>query len=245
MADFVIHVGSRTAQGVRPNNEDRYVVDPVNDFFLVADGMGGQDLGEQASGLAAEIIPRVLQDRLAANEDASLAVQHALAEANEAIISAGRHQPVGRRMGTTAVIALRRADRVYVAGLGDSRAYLIRGGKVEQLTVDHSVAQALVCSGALTPEEARHSPWQHVLHKFLGCAGMSEGAEVRPFTPQAGDRLLLASDGLTNHVTDEDLCSGARDLPDPQEWVDHLVELALERGSRDNVTCVVVAFDPA
>jgi serine/threonine protein phosphatase PrpC len=247
MADFVIHVGSRTAQGVRPNNEDRYVVDLVNHLFLVADGMGGQDLGEQASGLAAEIIPRVVHDRLAARDDAGQAMQKALAEANEAIINAGRNQPVGRRMGTTAVVALQQAGQLYVAGLGDSRAYLIRGGKVQQLTVDHSVAQALVLSGALTPEEARHSPWQHVLHKFLGCkeAGMSEGTEIRPLTPQAGDRLLLASDGLTNHVSDEDLLEGARRMPHPQEWADHLVSLALERGSRDNVTCVVVAFDPA
>jgi protein phosphatase len=221
------------------------VVDLDNHIFLVADGMGGQDLGEQASGLAAEIIPRVLHDRLAAQEDAGAAVQKAFAQANEAIIFAGRHQPVGRKMGTTAVLALHQADRVFVAGIGDSRAYLIRGGKVEQLTVDHSVAQALVANGALTPEEARHSPWQHVLHKFLGCVGMSEGAEVKPFTPRAGDRLLLASDGLTNHVTDEDLRQGVKKWPDPQEWVDKLVNLALERGSRDNVTCVVVAFDPA
>ena len=99
------------------------------------------------------------------------------------------------------MVALKSQDRVYVTSLGDSRAYLIRGATIEQLTVDHSVAQALVLSGALTPEEARHSPYQHVLHKFLGCANMVEGAEVRPFCPQAGDRLLLGSDGLTNHIT--------------------------------------------
>src|SRR3954447_5535642 len=119
MADFVLHVGSRTAQGVRPNNEDRYVVDLVNHLFLVADGMGGQERGEQASGMAAEIIPRVVQDRLAAHDDARQALQRALAEANEAIIQAGLGQPEGRRMGTTAVLALHQADRVYVAGLGD------------------------------------------------------------------------------------------------------------------------------
>jgi PPM family protein phosphatase len=173
-------------------------------------------------------------------------VRRAMTEANEAIVNAGKTQPEGRRMGTTAVLALRQADQMYVAGLGDSRAYLIRDGKVEQLTVDHSVAQALVASGALTPEEARHSPYQHVLHKFLGCAGLGgEGTEVRPLTPQAGDRLLLASDGLTNHITDEDLCQGPKQFPNPQDWVEHLVRLALERGSRDNVTCVVVAFESA
>jgi protein phosphatase len=242
MADFVIQIGCRSAQGIRPNNEDRFVADSAHEVFLVADGMGGQEYGEQASGLAAEIIPRIVHDRLAQHEDAGVAMQRALAEANQAIIEAGRHQPPGRKMGTTAVVAVRQADRVYVAGLGDSRAYLIRGDRVDQLTVDHSVAKALELNGTLTAEQARNSPWQHVLYKFLGCAEMSEGAEVRPFAPQAGDRLLLASDGLTNHVEDSDLREGVRQYPDPQEWADYLVNLALSRGSRDNVTVVVVAF---
>jgi PPM family protein phosphatase len=243
MADFVIRVGSRTAQGARPNNEDSYVVDQEHNVFLVADGMGGQELGERASSMAAEIIPRAVQNRLAAKEDASQAVAHALADANEAIVSEGRNQPAGRRMGTTAVLAVQQANQFFVAGLGDSRAYLIRGDRVELLTMDHSVAKALERSGTLTAEEAKKSPFQHVLYKFLGCAEMSEGAEVRPFIPEAGDRLLLASDGLTNHVTEQDLREGAKRFPDPQGWADYLVPLALERGSRDNVTCVVVAFD--
>jgi protein phosphatase len=244
MADYVIHVGGFSAQGVRPNNEDRYVVDQDHHLYLVADGMGGQERGEQASGMAADIIPRVLQDRLAAREEAGQAVQRALAEANLAIVNAGRQQPAGRRMGTTAVLAVQLSGQMYVAGLGDSRAYLIRGDRVEQLTVDHSVAQALVSSGVLSAEEARRSPWQNVLYKFLGCAEMTEGPEVHPFTPQAGDRLLLASDGLTNHITEEDLREGARSFKDPQAWAEHLVSAALQRGSRDNVTCVVVAFNP-
>ena len=245
MSDFVLHVGSRTAQGVRPNNEDRYVVDLVHHLFLVADGMGGQERGEQASGLAADIIPKVVGDRLAARDTANDAVLRALLEANQAIVQAGRDQPVGRRMGTTAVLALHQENQVYVANLGDSRAYLIRGTQVQQLTIDHSVAQALVQSGALTPEEARNSPYQHVLHRFLGFAGTFENAEVLPFTPQVDDRLLLASDGLTNHVTDDDLREGAKKFPNPQVWADHLVELALNRGSRDNVTVVVIAFERA
>jgi protein phosphatase len=74
---------------------------------------------------------------------------------------------------------------------------------------------------------------------------MMEGADVRPFSPQAGDRLLLGSDGLTNHITEGDLLAGPRQFPDPQEWADCLVRTALSRGSRDNVTCVVVAFEPS
>jgi PPM family protein phosphatase len=244
MAEYVLHVGSCTAQGVRPNNEDRYVVDKVHNVFLVADGMGGQERGERASELAAEIIPRVVQDQLEANEDASQAVKRALTEANQAIVHAGRDQPEGRRMGTTAVLAVQQDDQVYVAGLGDSRAYLVRDNRVEQLTVDHSVAQALVASGVLSPEEARNSPWQHVLHKFLGCAEMIDGAEVLPFTPHAGDRLLLASDGLTNFISEDDLRTGAKRFPSPQTWAEQLVKTALERGSRDNVTCVILAFEP-
>src|SRR5262249_45095902 len=147
------------------------------------------------------------------------------------------------------------------------RAYLLRGPRVEQLTVDHTMAQELVRLGVLTPEEAEHSTWKNILIKFLGCTSMSDGADVRPFTPHAGDRLLLATDGLTNHIrSEEDLIEGPERYPDPeawadtpircplprvqswprspgpQDWADHLVTLALERGSSDNVTCVVVAF---
>ena len=106
-----------------------------------------------------------------------------------------------------------------------------------------SIADALARNGTLTPEQARQSPWRHVLYKFLGCAEMTDGPEVRPFTPEAGDRLVLASDGLTGHVTDEDFRACANRGAQPLEWADTLVRLALERGSRDNVTCVVVAFD--
>jgi protein phosphatase len=245
MAELVVRVGSRTAKGIRSNNEDAFVVDLRQRLFLVADGMGGQDRGEIASGMAADIIPRVVHDCLTANTPAQQAVEQALERANDAIVDAGKGQPEGKRMGTTAVLALQAGDQVYVAGLGDSRAYLIRGAQVEQLTIDHSVAQALVQSGALSPEDARNSPYQHILHKFLGCVALTGRADVRPFSPSAGDRLLLASDGLTNHISDDDLRSGPHAYPDPQAWADYLVETALMRGSRDNVTCIVVAFEEA
>src|SRR5262249_9712150 len=178
MADLTIQYGCRTAQGVRPNNEDRYFADPQQHLFLVADGMGGQEFGEQASGLAAEIIPRIVHDRLAAKEDPGKAMQEALAGANQASLPAGRHPPAvrgrGRTVGTAAAGAVQGEAQVYGGGLGDSRAYLVRGQRVEQLTVDHSVAKALELNGTLTAEQARSSPWQHVLYKFLGCAEMTE-----------------------------------------------------------------------
>jgi serine/threonine protein phosphatase PrpC len=242
VAEFAIRFGCRSAQGLRSNNEDSFLADPENQLFVVADGMGGQEFGERASGMAVEILPRALSARLASCGEPGEAVAAALEEANQAIIDAGREQTEGRRMGTTAVLAVQQADRVYVAGLGDSRAYLVRGDRVEQLTHDHTVAEALVRSGTITPEQGLVSPWRHVLYKFLGCAEMTEGADVCPFTPRAGDRLVLATDGMTNHVEPEDLIEGAVTFTDPQDWADHLVNLALARGSQDNVTVVVVAF---
>lgn len=244
MAEFILRAGGRTAQGIRSNNEDRFLVDLEQHLFVVADGMGGQERGELASGMAVDIIPRVLEKELAAGTAADKALLDAVHQANRAIIDAGKDQPEGRRMGTTVVCALNRDDQVYITNLGDSRAYLIGQDKAEQLTVDHSVAQALVASGALTPDEARFSPYNNVLHKFLGCGSMQDQAKVKPFTPHAGDRLLLATDGLTNYLRDDDLRRGPTEFPDPHDWADYLVRAALERGTRDNVTCVVVAFLP-
>jgi len=243
MADFVIRVGSRSARGRRPNNEDSYVADDKRHVFLVADGMGGQDCGERASTLAAEIIPRVVQDQLAAHTEPGKAVQHALHEAHQAIMTAGSQQSAARRMGTTAVLALQQEDQLFVAGVGDSPAYLIRGDRVDQLTIDHTVADALARNGTITSDQARQSPWRNVLYRFLGCSEMTEDPEVRPLHLEAGDRLLLASDGLSNFISPDDLRAGAQEKLHPQEWADKLVDLALDRGSRDNVTVVVVAFD--
>lgn len=243
MNQLALRVGRCTAQGVRSNNEDNLVADLCEGLFVVADGMGGQDRGEVASGMAVDIIPRVIHARLACGDRPEDAVLRALYEANDAIVESGRTQPEGRRMGTTAVIALYHDGQVYISNLGDSRAYLIRGYDVHQLTLDHSVAQALVATGALTAAEARFSPYQHVLHKFLGCTDLQSAAEVHPFAPAPGDRLLLATDGLTNHVSEEELRIGPKLHPDPQEWINHLVQTALDHGSRDNVTGVVIAFE--
>lgn len=243
MPDYVLRVGSHSSQGMRSNNEDSLAVDMDHHLFVVADGMGGQERGEVASNMAVEIIPRAVQAHLAINNPPEEALLRAMLEANQAIVDSGRIQPEGRRMGTTAVAALHFNGQVYVTNLGDSRAYLIRGDEVRQLTLDHSVAQALVSTGALTPQEARFSPYQHVLHKFLGCAELSGATEVHPYVPMVGDRLLLATDGLTNHVSEEELRDSAAKFSDPQAWIEYLVQTALDHGSRDNVTGVVIAFD--
>jgi protein phosphatase len=243
MAEYVIRVGAQSETGLRSSNQDRYVTDAEHRFYLVADGMGGQESGERASGLAADIIPRVLCDRLDDDVDAGPAMLQAMDQAHRAIIEASEGQAPGRRMGTTAVLALQRQNQLYIANLGDSRAYLIRGERVELLTHDHTVADALIRNGTLTREQAEASPWKNVLYKFLGCREMSEGPDLFPLSLEAGDRLVLGTDGLTNFLTDDDLRAGASTDLTPQQWAESLVRLALERGSRDNVTCVVVAFE--
>lgn len=240
-----IRVGSRTEQGKRANNEDRFFVDEDDRIFLVADGMGGQEDGERASTMAAELIPRLLRDHLWNGTGVKSAVQNTIKETNRMIVEAGVHRPAGRRMGTTVVVAAQWEEYVYLSWIGDSRMYLIRGEQVKQITTDHTVAEALVRNGDLTPEQADKSSWKHILYKFLGNPEMKDRAEVKAFSPRPGDRLLLASDGLTNYVHEDDLLEALRLLPEVQTWVDFLVDLSLKRGTRDNVTCVAVDFGGA
>lgn len=245
MSNLIVRAGGLSNRGLRSNNEDRLLIDAHRGLFVVADGMGGQESGELASGMAVDIIPSSLDRHLAADEPAEQALTGALEEANQAIIEASLQQPPGRRMGTTAVCAYKSNGQLLVTNMGDSRAYLIRGGQVEQLTVDHTVAQALVARGIMTAEQARSSRFKRSLYQFLGCIDTCETAQVKPVTPQPADWLLLATDGLTNFVEKDDLSTGPAQFGDPQAWADHLVKTALERGSRDNVTCIVVTFAEA
>jgi protein phosphatase len=129
---------------------------------------------------------------------------------------------------------------MYVTGMGDSRVYHVRGKKIEQLTVDHSIAQALVEAKTITPAEARTHRYKNVLWKYLGSPEVGEGPEVKVVQMQAGDRFLLCTDGLTGVVSDEQLLTFLRDRADVQECADGLGQLALEQGSRDNISCVVI-----
>ena len=186
----------------------------------------GQERGEVASSMAVEIIPQIVAHapRRQRYPGGSTALRDAQDQPGDRRVrhDATRRPTHGhdRRRGADAGRPGLRAN------LGDSRVYLIRGYDVHQLTTDHSVAQALVATGALTPEEARFSPYQHVLHKFLGCTDLNSATEVHPFVPKAGDRLLLATDGMTNHINDDDLRARPKQFPDPQDWVNHLVDKA-------------------
>lgn len=213
-------------------------------LFLVADGMGGQLAGEQASRIAVELIPRELRPRLGAEDDdraIQAAVRQSVAAANREIIAQSHVMPEYSNMGTTIVLALFRRGRVYVAGIGDSRVYRLRDGQLEKLTRDHDLATALIDAGTIRADEAEHHRFRNVLYLYLGSPDAREGPEdIRVLDVHPGDKFLLASDGLTGVVKDQTIAEFLKRYDDPQESARALVAHALACDSRDNVTCVVI-----
>jgi len=243
-----MNAGAATTVGnFRGANEDRFFVDKRRGLFIVADGMGGERAGEKASQMAVEIIPKdvpdITPDEPMEDEAITKALSEACVHANGDIIAMGGAEEDFENMGTTVVLAWARGDKMYIAGLGDSRAYLIRGSSAEQLTADHSLTQALVDAGAIQPKDAKNHQFRNVLWKFLGSAEASKGPDIRAVDLQPGDRFLLASDGLTGVVSDPDLAECVLRQDDPKACCEELVQKALDNGSKDNVTCVVIHTD--
>ncbi len=219
-------------------------MEPSN-LFIVADGMGGQQAGEQASLMAIDLIPRAIQKRLTLEESdpgkIKEAIREAVAEVNQEILGSSGAVTEFSNMGTTVVLAQFRCDRVYVTGIGDSRAYRLRDGRLEQLTKDHSLADALLDAGTITADELANHKFKNVLYLYLGSKDARGGPEeVRGLDVRPGDRLLLASDGLTGVVPDKDLSHILGSVDDPQRAAVMLKDLALANDSKDNVTCLII-----
>ena len=214
-------------------------------LFLVADGMGGQQAGEEASRMAIEIIPKEVTKRLGP-EEAEIkatqgAIREAVAEANQEILGSSGTVTEFSNMGTTVVLALFRNDLVYVAGIGDSRAYRLRSGRLERLTKDHSLADALLEAGTITNEELPNHKFKNVLYLYLGSKDARGGPEdVRVLDVLPGDCFLLASDGLTGVVRDDDLTRILNENDDPQRAARALTDRALANDSKDNITTLVI-----
>lgn len=244
---LTLNVGKFTHLGnYRENNEDAVEVKQFPDMLvcIVADGMGGQAYGEIASKCAVDVVPRELRRGLNAQQDsdqASAVVRKAVVQANDEIIQRAALDRDMKNMGTTIVLALwRKGSELYVASLGDSRAYLIREGTIEQLTVDHSLAQALVENKTISAAEAKEHRFKNVLWKYLGSKEIGAGPEVKIVPIQAGDKFLLCSDGMTGPVPDDKLLEFIQEHPEVQQCAEGLVQLALDMGSRDNVSCVLI-----
>lgn len=244
---FALNIGKCSLLGnYRENNEDAVEVKQFPDLTVgvVADGMGGQAAGEIASKKAIDIIPRELRKNLAPNlnpDGVKSVTKRAIVQANEEIMAMGALDKDLKNMGTTVVMAIwRKGAEMFVAGVGDSRAYLIRAKKIQQLTVDHSLAQALVEAKTISAAEAKDHRFKNVLWKYLGSKEVGEGPDVAVVPLQAGDRFLLCTDGLTGVVPDDQLASFVSDQSDMQACAEGLGQLALDQGSRDNVSCIVI-----
>lgn len=232
-----LRVGSASDTGrVRTNNQDSTLV--TSNLFAVADGMGGHQGGEVASAIAvAELLERV-------QEPTQESLRDGIRLANRTIFERAGEDPDLRGMGTTiaamVLVDNELGDRELAwANVGDSRIYLYRDGRLQQLSEDHSLVEDLRRDGQLTEEEAAVHPQRNILTRALGIDAEVEidSASVLPYV---GDRFLLCSDGLFNEVELDRISATLRRVPDPDEAAADLVRLANEHGGRDNVTCVIV-----
>lgn len=227
------YYGSRTEIGnVREHNEDSLTVLPP--LFAVADGMGGHEAGE----IASEITINTLNDLAPQSADAE-ALARAVVAANLNVIKAPS-QGVGREgMGTTLTAAILEKERLVIAQVGDSRAYLLHNGSLQQLTRDHSLMADMIEAGQLTEAEARVHPNRSVITRAIGSDPHMQ-PDLYELNVETGDRLLLCSDGICGMIEDHEIASIMRQAPSAQSCADQLVEAALTAGGFDNATAVVV-----
>jgi protein phosphatase len=254
-------IAARTDQGrVRKNNQDSVYAGTIKlhgstaRLALVADGMGGAKAGEQASRIASEVTQAQLRrdaDGQSPPDDSAWQdlLRKAAREANRRVYEESRADAERKGMGTTLTIALIVDERLHVASVGDSRAYLLNadgvtedGATTTQLTSDHSLVARLVDIGQITPEQARTHPQRNLLYRSIGT---DPSVEVDTLSEQLkpGDVVLLCSDGLVNHLRDEEIAQIALEQPNADRACEQLVALANERGGRDNISVVIVRVD--
>jgi protein phosphatase len=241
-------VGYKTDVGkVRETNEDSLFVDEEDGLVIVADGMGGHNGGEVASRMAVDIISNALKDKIAPDaikEDIFELIMKALFKANDEVRIKGESDPLLRGMGTTIIVVLCRGDDLYVCHVGDSRAYLVRNGSIQQLTEDHSVIAQMIKAGNITKEEAKNHKFKHMLSQALGTS-VYLAPDIQFVSWKEGDYVLLCTDGLTDMLPDQDLLATILECSkgEPGEGCEMLVELANKRGGKDNITVILLYKD--
>ena len=221
---------------VRPINEDSHLVHDAAGIWAVADGMGGHDAGEVASRMLTDALQAVATPGSAAELLAQCEVR--VVDVNERLLDIASER--GTVIGTTLAMLLSYGSHYACVWSGDSRIYLIRDGRIDMLSHDHTEVQELVDQGILTYEESRISVRRNIITRAIGVAPRAELESVQG-TLQAGDVFVLCSDGLTNYVSDDELQSHGESLPSPEACA-ALIELALARGGSDNVTVIIARY---
>lgn len=265
----IVHVFGHTDVGrTREHNEDAFVVADLTrgnasltpelqthvagdrgTLFMVADGMGGAAAGEIASEMAVEIIHQELQETLAesgppSEEQFAAAIKRATASANAHIHTFAVEHPEYRGMGTTATVAGLLGDTLYLAQVGDSRAYLVRGGVGRQITKDQSLMQKLIEAGEMTEEEAEQSERRNIILQALGPEANIK-VDLTHQRVRRGDLLVLCSDGLSGQVRADEIARVVSGESDLSAACSRLIDLANESGGPDNITVVVARFEGA
>lgn len=243
----VVKMGAKTDLGrVRENNEDKFdffepedpnVLATKGSFYAVADGMGGHAAGQIASEMALKTAIKTYYADASANVENAL--KRAVYEANGLIYDAAQMIVERSGMGTTLTGVVIRADEAYFVQVGDSRAYLIRGGDTRQVTEDHSWVAEQVRRGAITEDDAQNSPFRNVITRSLGNMPTVD-PDIFAETLQPNDRIVLCSDGLTGSLTAKDIREIVADKAPSQAAMD-LVDTANERGGTDNITVIVLS----
>ncbi len=237
---------------VRTHNEDAVFVDSVAGLAVLADGMGGYNAGEVASGIAVAVIseglvPELRSERELSKVDvatglthAALLLQQQIAAANKSIYEAAQARPECAGMGTTLVSAVLCGNRVSIGHVGDSRCYRLRADRFEQLTHDHSLLQEQIDSGVLTPEQAKYSLNKNLVTRALGIEAIVP-ADITEYRLEADDIYLLCSDGLTDMVEPDAVRAIVEqkrtELPAAAA---RLIELANQNGGRDNISVILL-----
>ena len=240
----------------RKHNEDNMAFDPEEGLFVVADGMGGHAAGEVASKITVETIGEFIASTRQ-KEEATWPFKYnhslhfnsnrlavAIEKANERVMAAVAAQPWLKGMGTTVVAGLLNEKILALAHVGDSRAYLYRGGQLSRLTDDHSWVHEQVAAGILTEDEAKTHPLKNVVTRALG-GGPSVAPDLQELAFSAGDLYIFCSDGLTTMMADEEIAETVAAEADPEKLCQKLIEEANERGGVDNITVVVVRIPEA
>ena len=230
----------------RKNNEDSCFMMPREQVYMVADGVGGNNSGETASCLAVSTIAERIKKKNPASakndEDIIEILKDCVELANRKIINYGIKHPENRGMATTIVMCCIKGGKAYFANAGDSRAYILRGGELCQITEDHSFVNSLLKKGAISHQEAITHEKRNMITKALG-AEDQVGADYYQTDIKDGDVILLCTDGLYSEVPEEDMCKAIENTDDMSELAAALVEMANNRGGRDNVTAVCLKVE--
>ena len=220
---------------VRSQNEDAAWADDARGLYAVADGMGGHLAGEVASRMAIEAVQRMARAHGRAD---TLALREMMRRANDGIARHAQQHPECAGMGTTLSVLWRGGRYMYIAHVGDSRIYRLRGGALEQITQDHSLVEELVRARIITREQARTHPRRNIITRALGTQG-DNAPDLLAADAQPGDLWLLCTDGLSGMLTDETIEAEMRRNVPLDAMADSLLSQALEAGGRDNVTLIL------